>query len=696
MLTTSPRASRTRLLGALSLVLLAACAGQTPPPAPPSDAAPAPNTEATAEPPAPAAAPVTKGSPGPASAQTKAENQALLGRYPFADQADFEAARKGLIAPLPNDGEVKDAKGNVIWSLKGYAAYVKQGTAAPETVNPSLWRQAQLLMVHGLFEVVPGVYQVRGADLSNMTIVEGKKGVTIYDPLVSAETAKAALDLYYQHRPKKPVVAVVYSHSHIDHFGGVRGVVDEADVKAGKVKIFAPAGFMDDAIAENVFAGTAMARRASYMYGNLLPQSAQGQVTTGLGLSTSSGTLTLIAPTDLITKDEEVRTIDGLRYEFLNAPGSEAPSEMIWYLPKYKVLNTAEDSCHTMHNLYTLRGAKTRDASKWPRYLNRTLQKWGKDVEAEIGMHHWPTFGNAAVNEHVKAQRDILKYIHDQTLHFANMGYTLNEVATKVVLPDNLVSNWSTHGYYGSFSHNVRAVYNFYLGYFDGNPANLDPLPPEDAAKKYVAALGGRDAVLALGKQASSSGEYRWGAEVMKHLVFASPEDQEAKNILADLLEQMGYQAESGPWRNFYLSGAKELRDGVVKAATPNTASPDILGGMTFELIFDFMSIQLDASKAAGKTMTINWIFPDAKAKYALFLENSVLNHWADAQADKADATITIDRAVLGQILSKQLTFQDAIAQGKAKVEGDGQKLTELTGMFVDLGSSFWFNIVTP
>ncbi len=449
-------------------------------------------------------------------------------------------------------------------------------------------------------------------------------------------------------------------------------------------------------IAENVFAGNAMTRRASYMYGNLLTQGPTGQTTAGLGHTTSTGQVTLIPPTDLITQPEEVRVIDGLRYEFLNAPGSEAPSEMMWYLPKYKLVNTAEDSTHTMHNLYTLRGAKTRDAARWPAYLNQVLRKWGGVVEVELAMHHWPTWTNQRVVKHIKAQRDIYKYLHDQTLHFANQGYTLNEIAPLVSLPAGLVSQWSTHGYYGTQSHNVRAVYNFYLGYFDGNPSNLDPLPPSEAAAKYVEALGGVEAVLRLGKQALRDGDDRWGAELMKHAVFAQPENQEAKNVLADLLEQLGYQAESGPWRNFYLSGAKELRHGVAKQAATSSSSPDVLRNMPMDFIFSYMGIQLDAQKAAGKKITLNWQLPDVKQKYTLFLENSVLNHFGDHQAQDADATITLDRAVLDQILGKQLTLKDAFDQRKLKIEGDGAKLAELFGMLVDFDPFFWFNIVTP
>ena len=455
----------------------------------------------------------------PASPSTLEFNKNSTASLPWSDKADFANAKRGLIARFPDDGVIKDKNGRIVWDLSRFTSFIKDGAAAPDTVNPSLWRMAQLLMDAGLYEVVPGVYQVRGADLSNMTIVEGEQGITVYDPLISAETARAALDLYYQNRPRKPVVAVIYSHSHVDHAGGVRGIVDEADVKSGKVKIFAPEGFLENFVAENLFAGTAMGRRASYMYGNLFAPGPQGMATAGLGVTTSNGTITLIAPTDLITRTGEKRVIDGIEYEFLMAPGSEAPSEMMWYLPKFKLINTAEDATHTMHNLYTLRGAKTRDARLWPMYLNQALQMWGDRYEVQITMHHWPTWGNAEITQLIKAQRDIYKFMHDQTLHYANMGYTMDELPNLVTLPQSLVNHWASQGYYGTQSHNVRAVYNYYLGYFDGNPATLNPLPPVEAASRYVAAMGGPDAVMKLVREAFQKGDYRWGAELVNHLV---------------------------------------------------------------------------------------------------------------------------------------------------------------------------------
>ena len=632
----------------------------------------------------------------PASPSSLEINKNSTASLPWSDKADFANAKRGLIARLADNGVIRDNNGRNVWDLSRFTGFIKDGAAAPDTVNPSLWRMAQLLMDAGLYEVVPGVYQVRGADLSNMTIVEGEQGITIYDPLISAETASAALDLYYQNRPRKPVVAVIYSHSHVDHAGGVRGVVDEADVKSGKVKIFAPEGFLENFVAENLFAGTAMGRRASYMYVNLVAPGPQGMVTAGLGVTTSSGTITLIAPTDLITKTGEKRVIDGLEYEFLMAPGSEAPSEMMWYLPKFKLINTAEDATHTMHNLYTLRGAKTRDARLWPMYLNQALQMWGDRYEVHITMHHWPTWGNAEITRLIKVQRDVYKFMHDQTLHYANMGHTMNELPDLVTLPQSLGNQWPARGYYGSQSHNVRAVYNYYLGYFDGNPASLNPLPPVEVAPKYVAAMGGPDAVMKLGREAFQKGDYRWGAELVNHLVFAHPDNQDAKNLQADILEQMGYQAESGPWRNFYLSGADELRHGVRKPTTPNAASADIVASMSPELLFGYMGVQLDAKKAEGKTLAVNWILPDINEKHTLFLENSVLNHWPDYTDAKADVTVTVDRTTLTKVLTKQVSFEDAVKTGQVKFEGNQAKFGEFMSYLVNLNQHFWFNIVTP
>jgi len=628
----------------------------------------------------------------PATAATQAANARLLQELPFNDRTSFELAHKGFIAPLPQE-MIKGAGGNLVWDPAKYA-FIKEGQAAPDTVNPSLWRQSQLINISGLFQVTDGIYQVRNHDLSNMTIVEGQQGLTIFDPLISTETAKSALELYYRHRPKKPVLAVVYTHSHVDHYGGVRGVVDEADVKAGKVKIYAPEGFLEAAVAENVMAGTAMSRRASYMYGNLLPPSPTGQVGAGLGTTTSAGTVTLIPPTDIITKTGDSRVIDGLTYVFLMAPGSEAPAEMLFYIKEKKALNAAEDSTHTLHNTYSLRGAKIREPLPWSKYLNEALSLWGGEVEVMYGMHHWPVWGSKQVNEHLAQQRDMYRFINDETLRMANKGYTMVEIAERFKLPPDIARNFSNRGYYGSVSHNVKATYVLYLGWFIGNPATLNELTPEDSAKRYVDMMGGMDNVLKKAREYYDKGEFRWVAQVVNHAVFADPGNQAAKNLQADALEQLGYQAESGPWRNFYLTGAKELRDGVKQLPTPDTASPDTVRAMSLDLFFDYLAMRLDSEKAAGKRINLNLDFTDQNKKYALEMGNGVLNHTEGRSLPNADASLALTRDILNSIMLKQTTLKDAVASGGIKVQGDEGKLEELMS-YMD-SFDFWFNIVTP
>jgi alkyl sulfatase BDS1-like metallo-beta-lactamase superfamily hydrolase len=631
--------------------------------------------------------------PKDATDATKAANAKVLEQLPFSDTGSFEAAKKGFIAPLPDNGIIKNDKGEPIWDLSKFA-FIKEGEAAPDAVNPSLWRQAQLITQGGLFEVIPGIYQVRAADLSNITFIEGKDGIIVMDPLISAETAKAALNLYYQHRPKKPVVAVIYSHSHVDHYGGVRGVVSEDDVKSGKVKIYAPQGFLDHAVAENVMAGNAMSRRASYMYGNLLPQEPKGQVGAGLGVTTSFGTVTLIPPTDIIKNNGEKHKIAGLDVEFWMAPNSEAPSEMFFYLPEMKALCTAEDATHTLHNTYSLRGAKIRDPLAWSKYLNDAIDNWGGEVEVLYAPHHWPVWGNAEIVEHLKKQRDLYRYINDQPLRLANHGYTMVEIAEMIELPDSLSKVWSDRGYYGSVNHDVKSTYVNYLGWFDGNPATLHTLPPVEASKRYVEFMGGEDEVLKKAKKYYDKGDYRWVAEVVNHVVFADPDNQAARNLQADALEQLGYQAENGPWRNFYLSGAKELREGVKKLGAPDTASPDTIRAMNLDLLFDWVGMRLNGPKAAGKTITLNFNFTDTGDKYVLGLENSAIHYSKGKQADTADATITLKRETLNDVLLGQGTLNEKIDAGEIKVDGDKAKLDELVSMLDKF--AFWFNIVTP
>ena len=630
--------------------------------------------------------------PQDATATTRQVNNALYNKLPFADKTDFENAHKGFIAPLPQN-MIKGEQGNVIWNPAKYD-FVKEGEKAPDTVNPSLWRQSQLINIGGLFKVTDGVYQIRNLDLSNMTIIEGEKGITVIDPLLSAEPAKEALDLYYANRGKKPVVAVVITHSHVDHYGGLRGVVDEADVKSGKVKIYAPEGFMKEAVSENIMAGNAMSRRASYMYGNLLKPDAKGQVGAGLGTTTSAGTVTLIAPTNIIEKDGQKEVIDGLTYDFMLAPGSEAPSEMLWYIEEKKLIESAEDVTHTLHNTYSLRGAKIREPLPWSKYINQAIVRWGDKAEIIMAQHHWPTWGNDNVVNLLKSQRDLYRYINDQTLRMANEGLTRDEIAANFKLPNSLANTWANRGYYGSVSHDVKATYVLYLGWFDGNPATLDELPPEEAAKKFVDYMGGADAILSKAKTDFDQGNYRWVAQVVSKVVFADPNNQAARNLEADALEQLGYQAESGPWRNFYLTGAQELRNGVVKGPTPNTASPDTVRAMTPEMFFDYLAVHINGEKAADAKSVFNIDLGSDGGKYKLELENGVLNHTANAEAKDADATVTLNRDTLNKIILKEVTLKQAQDNGDIKVTGDAAKLDAMLGYMDKF--EFWFNIVTP
>ena len=627
-----------------------------------------------------------------ATEHTKSANEALYNQLPFSDATDFSNAHKGFIAALPSNVITGD-KGNVIWDPQQYN-FIKEGAKAPDTVNPSLWRQAQLINIGGLFNVTDGVYQIRNLDLSNMTIIEGKTGITVIDPLVSAETAKVGMDLYYKNRGKKPVVAVIFTHSHVDHYGGVRGVVNEADVASGKVKIYAPAGFMKEAVSENIMAGNAMSRRASYMYGNLLKPDVKGQVGAGLGTTTSAGTVTLIEPTNYITETGQQENIDGLTYDFMMAPGSEAPSEMLWYVKEKKMIEAAEDVTHTLHNTYSLRGAKIRDPLAWSKYINDVINRWGGDAEIIIAQHHWPTWGNNNVVNLMKSQRDMYRYINDQTLRMANKGLTRDEIADNFKLPSGLASSWASRGYYGSVSHDVKATYVFYLGWFDGNPATLDELPPEASAKKFVEYMGGADAIMQKAKADYAQGNYRWVAQVTSKIVFANPDNQAARHLEADALEQLGYQAESGPWRNFYLTGAQELRNGVVKGPTPNTASPDTVRAMSPEMFFDYLAGHINGEKAANAKAIFNVDLGNDGGKYKLELENGVLNHTANVQADNADATIALNRTTLNKIILQEETLKQAQTRGEVKITGDRAKLDQMLSYMDKF--EFWFNIVTP
>lgn len=631
--------------------------------------------------------------PKQASQTTKELNTKLLTELPFQDKDSFTNATKGFIAPLADKGVIKNDQGRVVWDI-GKFDFIKENSSAPDTVNPSLWRQSQLVKMSGLYKVTDNIYQVRTADLSNISFIEGPEGIIVMDPLISTETAKAALDLYFKHRPKKTIVAVIYSHSHVDHYGGVKGVVNEKDVKSGKVKIVAPIGFTEHAVAENVMAGNVMSRRASYMYGNLLPESPQGQVGAGLGMTTSSGTVSLIAPTNIISKNQEKLNLGGLEFVFFLTPDSEAPSEMFFYIPKYKALCTAEDATHTLHNTYSLRGTQIRDPLAWSKYLNQAVYLWGNEVQVLFAPHHWPIWDQENIVKHLKLQRDMYRFINDQTLHYANQGYTKEQIAEKVRLPEKLNQYWSNHGYYGTMNHDTKATYVKYLGWFNGNPATLHPLPQVEASTKYVEYMGGAAKIIEQARKDLANGNYRWVAEVMNHVVFAEPKNQEARNLEADALEQLGYQAESGPWRNFYLSGAKELRTGIKKLAAPDTASPDTIRAMDTGLLFDYFGVRLNGEKAANTSLVLNFVFSDINKKYLVELNNGSLHNIEGYQSDKADATITLNRETLNQILLKNTTLADAIKNNQIKINGKSDSLTQLLS-FMD-SFDFWFNIVTP
>lgn len=628
----------------------------------------------------------------PATAATKAANAAVLKTLPFGDKEDFENATRGFVGK-PDTLTIKGEKGNVVWDLEEYKKYIGLDKPAPDTVNPSLWRNAQLNMQYGLFKVTDRIYQVRGYDLSNITFVQGDKGWIVFDPLISVETAKAAYELVTRHLGKKPVVAVVYSHSHVDHYGGVRGLVGEKDVKAQKVRIIAPEHFSEHAISENVIAGNAMSRRAIYMYGAMLPRSRQGGVNGGLGQTTSTGTATLIEPTDSIRKTGQELTIDGVKMVFQMTPGTEAPAEMNTFFPQFKSMWMAENSTNTMHNILTLRGAQVRDALKWASFLNETIDLYGKGVEVKFQSHHWPMWGNDKIVDYLKKQRDLYKYIHDQSVNLMNKGYTGVEIAEMIKLPPELDQKWYNRGYYGTLRHNSRAVYQRYMGWYDGNPSSLDNLPPEPAAKKYVEYMGGEAAVLTKAKADFDKGEYRWVSEALKHVVFANPNNSDAKNLLADTYEQLGYQAESGPWRSVYLQGAFELRNGVPKAGGLNTASPDTIRAMTPEMLFEYFAVRLNGRNAAGKKIALNVNFTDLKKQYSLAVENAVLNYFQKPM-DKADARITLAKATLDAIQLREKTVEQAIGSGELKIEGRKEAFTEFLGLLDTF--PFWFNIVTP
>lgn len=626
--------------------------------------------------------------PKDASSTTARANQQVGTSYDLASKQDFEDASRGLVARLP-DGIVKDAKGNVVWDANQFAFL--QGNA-PDTVNPSLWRQGKLNSIAGLFKVTDGIWQIRGYDLANMTIVEGKTGWIIIDPLLTAEMAKATLEFAMEKLGRKPVVAVIFTHSHVDHFGGVRGVVDEADVRSGKVPVIAPDGFMDHAIAENVLAGNAMTRRSHYQFGAALPYGERAGVGSGLGNGLSTGSMGLIAPTDYVKKTGEERVVDGRKIVFEMANGSEAPAEMAFYFPDFKALCMSEVVTANMHNIYTLRGAQGRDALAWSKYINEMMD-FHPEAEVAFRSHHWPVWGAERIRQHMANQRDMYRYLHDVALNLANKGVKMDDLGNYDYVPKGLRNDFSTHGYYGTLSHNLRGVYNYYLGFYDGNPATLNPLPLADTAKRYVAAIGGTDAVVAKARAAYDAGDYRWAAELNNNAVMAEPGNDKARLLQADILEQLGYQAESGVWRNEYLVGAQELRNGV-KPVRLSTQGPDMVRGMTLDMIFDFLAVRLNHQKVDGINAGIQVNFTDSNETYALELSNSVLNNTKGRKLAAPNVSLTLTRPAFFKMLLAGVPLPKLVEAGEAKVEGD----PKLLGAIFSNLDTFQplFNIVTP
>lgn len=602
------------------------------------------------------------------------------------DVRDFVDATRGFIGKL-DPCVIRDGSGRVVWDND---AFNFVSGDSPESVHPSLWRQSTLNSMQGLFEVVPGIYQVRGLDMSNITFVEGDTGVIVIDPLICNETAAAALALYRQHRGDKAVTSVIYTHSHIDHFGGVKGVVSQDEVDGGQVSIVAPEGFMENAVSENIYAGTAMGRRAGYQYGAALPRTPHGGVGAGLGQSTSTGTVSLIAPTLTIDSTGSEHTIDGVRIIFQMAPGTEAPSEMHFYFPDFKALCLAENATHTLHNILTLRGAVVRDAHAWSSYLTEVIDLFGNDVEVAFASHHWPTWGQSEVVEFIEIQRDLYSYLHDQTLRLLNKGLTGSEIAEQFTLPPALENAWHARGYYGSVSHNVKAIYQRYMGWYSGNPSQLWEYPPEEAATRYLDCMGGAEATVAKAKEYFERGDYRFVAQLLNHVVFAEPDHQGARELLADAYEQLGYGSENATWRNAYLSGAQELRHG--SFGTPiQSSSPDMLRALTVPQVLDALAIRINGPLAWDVVATIDLVVTDTATTYRLTVKNGVLVYSTFSQPAPAPLTLTLSSDAIPALLAQD---PSALAEAGIAMSGDQTQLVTLLGVLDSPDPDF--AIVTP
>jgi alkyl sulfatase BDS1-like metallo-beta-lactamase superfamily hydrolase len=628
--------------------------------------------------------------PQPPTAHTRAVLQRFADELPFANTEDFDDARRGFLGTVDTTG-LKNASGLPIWDLTKFAFLDEAETE--QTVNPSLLRLAKLNMFSGLFEVVPGVYQVRGFDLSNVTFIEGDTGVIVIDPLVSVEISALALELYREHRGERPVTAVIYTHSHADHYGGVKGVVSDEDVAEGRVRVIAPEGFLEEAVAENVFAGNAMQRRTIFQYGYLLPAGPRGAVDAGLGKGLSIGQTSLIAPTEHITETGQRITVDGVEIEFYMAPHTEAPAEFLLWFPKRRLLNAAEDVTHTIHNVLTLRGAQVRDTVAWWKALHGVLQRYGNEAEVIIAQHHWPVWGNERVRELISDQRDLYKYLHDEVLRLANSGHTIFEIPERIEIPDSIGKKWHNRDYYGSVHHNAKAVYQRYLGWWDGNPSTFYAHPPVEAAKRFVELAGGADLVLERLHQPFEDGDYRWVAEVTNKLVFADPSNTAARELGAQALEQLAYQQENPNWRNAFLTAALELIEGPPRTTLASLSNIDVVSAMTPELILDFLSVRLHGPKASEHAATIRWVLPEAGVDYLLELRNGIVIYTQEASGE-VDATLTASKIVFAGLSNGALTLQEALSQDGTSVEGDANAV-ELLFSLLDVFPQM-FNIVEP
>lgn len=614
----------------------------------------------------------------PATSHTQAHQRAVLDSLPFNDRRSFENAARGFIASLEPLTLLRD-NGQAAFDLSQFE-FLKQ--EAPDTVNPSLWRQAQLNAHHnGLFEVADGLYQVRSFDIANMTLIRGDKGWVIIDPLTSLESSRAALELANQQLGSRPVTAVVYTHSHVDHFGGIFGVITPEQAASGEIPIVAPLDFVDEALNENVLAGNAMNRRATYMYGNLLQPGERGIVTTGLGAALSMGTTGFAPPNDTVRETGETRVLDGIEFEFQMTMGTEAPAEFVFYLPQFKALCMSEITSHHLHNVYTLRGAQVRDALAWSQQINESMMLFGQRLEIHFASHHWPIWGRDEALAYLASQRDLYKYIHDQTLRLANTGYNKEEIAERLVLPDALGQNFSNRGYYGSVHHNARAVYVKYLGYFDGNPATLAPLPPVEQGRRYVEYMGGADAIYTKAQDSFAAGDYRWVVEVLNHVVMTDPEHLPARALQADALEQLGYQAESAPWRNFYLCGAKELREGL-PVGSQYKASAGVAQGMPVANVLSFIAVRLLPEKVDGLQLAINFSLTDSNERWLLTINNSVLNGFQGQTDPSAQLSVEIDTAHFKLLLLGVRPAQELADEGLLTYQGEFKVLTDLPDYF--------------